>query len=650
MSFLLSPISGQPHAFRRVDTGTITNTLRLLYLTRSGDTLSAGGEEIAVAVGQLTGPGHPSIVQKGMRSNSLFLRFRGGCGSILLLLLWVVVCVVPSSPCRGQPPPATAGVENDGETYQDDTIDFSNFGRFLKDAVFGRAAGDGDTSDDPFSGLKTSSGASPGDVFLQQFAKLFQTITGSSDGKEEEGLSAEDNEFLTNLIGSVASSQQQNRETLEQLIGIFWNAAKRVHQQLESTFKGTIDQFSVNPLQAFYYMQQQEVENNAVHKRKQHAFLPPLPLPQALPLADGLYLSQLAYVDTCEHVTEHLRQFHNDRWALLNCSVTGRPARPAHFVAVRKVAPPLAQQPKNAWERILNNLDSRQGRRDGDVLEVAIVVRGSKEIADFISDGLLAPADYRGGKAHDGILESAKWLHESYHHFLLNLLTMTGLGKVKLWLVGHSLGAGTASLAAFEFNEHSVNGTIDANALGFGTPAVVSKELSERMKETVTTVINDADCIPRMSGAAIVNAWVQAASYDGWIDHAHDDIRILMKVMKENLPFPELSEKILEGMLEWLSEIKEKQQKVDSDSEKLHVEPVLYPPGDCIHLFRTGTKWQGVYMPCTRFDAIEAVGHLVWDHLIPTGYYEGLLGYLRGLKRDLNWRFEPDLMDLPVPT
>ena len=261
--------------------------------------------------------------------------------------------------------------------------------------------------------------------------------------------------------------------------------------------------------------------------------------------------------------------------------------------------------------------------------------------------------DYRGGKAHDGILASSQWLHQQYEPFLYRLLELTGRRRLKLWCVGHSLGAGTAALASLEFNAAaSNNGTIDAHALGFGTPAIVSKELSLALKSTVTTVINDADCVPRMSGATLVNAWVSAASYREWVDEAQLDIRLLMSAMKQNLPFPDLTDKILGGLLVWVEKIKESQQPTgpNDDTKNVHVTPILFPPGDCIHLYRDSTQWQGVYMPCTSFGEIEAVAHTVWDHLIPNGYYVGLLQYLRVLTKDWNWRFDPDLMKLPVPT
>jgi Lipase (class 3) len=521
---------------------------------------------------------------------------------------------------------------NDGEHM--DKFDFSNFAAFLKNSVFGQAE-----SDDPFSKLVKK----PSDTFatLAQFIQSQSSVTDETDRDE----------FLTTLVGSATPMHQQQRIPFQQMVDLFWNTTKQVREQLELTFNGTVNVAKLNPLQAYYYMLQQEAAKNSVYKRRQHAWMTALPEAVTVPMTDGLFLSQLAYANTCDDITTNLKKFHNNSWALLNCSVTGVPSRPAHFMAIRRVSDPLKDQPENLWERIMKGVNEEKNN----LLEAVLVVRGTKQVADMMSDAMLEPADYRGGKAHDGILQSAIWLHETYKDFLENLLQVTGHSTLKLWLVGHSLGAGTAALACMEFNRQGgANGTtIDASALGFGTPAVVSLELSEAARSTITTVIDDDDCVPRMSGATLVNAWLNASASDSWIDESQADIRQLMAVMKEKLPFPDLTDKVMSGLLEWVAAVGEKTKAEQQDDSATKRKPtpvpqVLFPPGECVHLYRDGTGWQGVYMPCSYFDEIEAVLHMVSDHLIPSGYYRGLLGYIRGLKNDMNWRFEPDLIDLPV--
>ena len=127
-------------------------------------------------------------------------------------------------------------------------------------------------------------------------------------------------------------------------------------------------------------------------------------------------------------------------------------------------------------------------------LTVAIVVRGTKHLSDAIADALLEPVAYRGGFVHGGILESGKNLATKYAPKLKEILGASGRDKIRLTLVGHSLGAAAASIAAMELKVHEDWMTVEA--LGFGCPSLLSKELSESTKDYITTVVADADVVP----------------------------------------------------------------------------------------------------------------------------------------------------------
>ena len=560
--------------------------------------------------------------------------------------------------------------KDEGRSKGEDDL-FSNLADFLQNTVFGQSTGESVT--DPFaffqnnndnSNDSSSPGGGIGDI-LRDLANIIQgeqPESPSESNKQQNqdspvGKKRDTDHLLADLITAAASTHSKEESlSIQALMDLFLSSSKRVHDQLERTFKDQL--VDLSPIQLYYHMLREESEKDAVWKRRQARFLPAVDEATAtIPMADGLFLSQLAYMNTCEQINEQLKSFHQDSWAMLNCTTSGKPAEPAHFLAIRKVAQPL-QEEKNFWQQtkdLLFNADNKEG-----VLEVALVVRGSKELADFISDGMLEAVDFRGGKAHDGVLQSGKWLYNEYKLFLQDLLALTGRRKLKLWLVGHSLGAGTAALACMHFNEdakhvnnsddvvNKPNTRIEAYSIGFGTPAVVSKEMSEASKPTITTVINDADCIPRMSGSSLVNTWRKAGSYDGWIDDTKQDVEFVARIMKENLPFPSLTETIMNGIFDFLEKQRERLAPGGSQQHNAPATQVLFPPGECVHLFRDGTGWQAVYKPCDQFNEIEAVRHLVSDHLIDTGYYRGLLGYIREIKNDMNWKFEPDLMKLRV--
>jgi hypothetical protein len=54
------------------------------------------------------------------------------------------------------------------------------------------------------------------------------------------------------------------------------------------------------------------------------------------------------------------------------------------------------------------------------------------------------------------------------------------------------------------------------------------------------------------------------------------------------------------------------------------------------------------YTSCYFFQELEVVRHLVDDHLIPGGHYRGLFNYVREQKQNVSWKFDHDLLTLPV--
>jgi hypothetical protein len=74
----------------------------------------------------------------------------------------------------------------------------------------------------------------------------------------------------------------------------------------------------------------------------------------------------------------------------------------------------------------------------------------------------------------------------------------------------------------------------------------------------------------------------------------------------------------------------------------------LIPPGTCIHLYRDGVSWQATDTPCNFFNELEVVRHMLDDHFTDTGYYRGLLSFVREQENDLDWQFDHNLLQLPV--
>lgn len=139
-----------------------------------------------------------------------------------------------------------------------------------------------------------------------------------------------------------------------------------------------------------------------------------------------------------------------------------------------------------------------------------------------------------------------------------------------------------------EFNENE-NDKIESHSLGFGTPAIVTRNLSESTKSTITTVINDADCVSRMSGPALCNAFLRGVSYN-YTDDALEDLEQLAPFLKDNLPLGDMilsTEIVVELRSDLADSLKDKFAMapiVDLSKELRKIE--LIPPGKCIHIYR----------------------------------------------------------------
>jgi hypothetical protein len=232
----------------------------------------------------------------------------------------------------------------------------------------------------------------------------------------------------------------------------------------------------------------------------------------------------------------------------------------------------------------------------------------------MISDAMLETDDYRGGKSHKGIQQAGKYLVQKHQPLLEMLLKESKRTKLRLSLIGHSLGAGAASIAAMEFNDLDF---CEAKAIGFGCPALLSQELSERTKDYITTVVCDGDCVSRMSGSTIANLVMDILS-TRYVETALEDVAQLLDAVASNLPFKP-SEEQKQGVLDFLREkMEEAHQQKKVESERVPVE--LYPPGKCIHLFRDGAGISATYVPCTFFKALDVSRTMVQDHMINMGY------------------------------
>ncbi|XVF71969.1 hypothetical protein PTKIN_Ptkin12aG0082900 [Pterospermum kingtungense] len=135
-------------------------------------------------------------------------------------------------------------------------------------------------------------------------------------------------------------------------------------------------------------------------------------------------------------------------------------------------------------------------------------IRGTHTVYDLITD-IVTSSDgevtFEGYSTHFGTAEAARWfLHHEVGTIRKCLEKHEGF---RLRLVGHSLGAATASLLAIMLRKKSkleLGFSPDiVSAVGFATPPCVSKELAETCSDFVTTIVMQDDIVPRLSAASL---------------------------------------------------------------------------------------------------------------------------------------------------
>ncbi|KAG2485922.1 hypothetical protein HYH03_015366 [Edaphochlamys debaryana] len=148
---------------------------------------------------------------------------------------------------------------------------------------------------------------------------------------------------------------------------------------------------------------------------------------------------------------------------------------------------------------------------------ILVVVRGTANVKDAITDAAGASAPWMDGYAHEAIAMSARNVFEEVRDQVLALKRENPAFGVRT--VGHSLGGGTAGLLALAMHRDAEfcsavygtvpvpgkksKGTYRITAVGFGSAAALNKELTEEVHPYVTTVVHDADLVPRLCLANI---------------------------------------------------------------------------------------------------------------------------------------------------
>ena len=433
--------------------------------------------------------------------------------------------------------------------------------------------------------------------------KAFRELINHARNRTEAGLAGEESRSLIEVIDVFMTDLEKVKDSLL--------------RNFDDLRYSDIDILN-NPTCVFYYLEHEDEKKNPSWKRRMHRFCQGVDVNQVNYLNDALKAADLSYEDSIEKIRNGLEsgRIGNEKFELIYCQMDSYPGKPSHYLAVKRG--------QSIWSNDL---------------EILMVIRGTKSIPDILSDALLDDIDYRGGKAHAGIVACGKYLVDRHSKMMESLLQVSKKKKIKLTIVGHSLGAGAGTIAGMEFRS---NPKYDVSVVGFGCPALLSKELSESTSSYVTTVIGDSDIVPRMSAATIGNALLNISEYD-WTSKARRDIHQAFKeviLSKASFLFSNETEKsIVNAIDKKLHDIIQVQIK---DQTVKRMDPILYPPGKCIHFYRDGIGISGALTPATFFNEIEISRTMLDDHLI-TGYRRIFLDVMRRYHNDDHFSFEQNV-------
>ena len=255
------------------------------------------------------------------------------------------------------------------------------------------------------------------------------------------------------------------------------NTPQRSIPQLMEHFKTHLEQSKAMVSEAFahvdftkltlaslwYYVEHTESKKTPSWKRRMHRFHKPVEdINTILELHDALYLMQVAYLPKKEQIETVIEtKFRNGTYEVVYAMTTGHPTEPAHFIMIPKVEDAIVKDvKKESTDDEDNSSKPSKERSPSSVLEVVIAIRGSGDIGDFISDSMMNATSYRSGKAHDGLAKSGQYIVNLHIDALRQLWKESGRERVKVILVGFSLGAGVAAIAAIELNEYDFIGEL----------------------------------------------------------------------------------------------------------------------------------------------------------------------------------------------
>lgn len=168
---------------------------------------------------------------------------------------------------------------------------------------------------------------------------------------------------------------------------------------------------------------------------------------------------------------------------------------------------PDLQSGSPAFYLAITDETERQGGR-----ELLLCIRGTYSAEDVFTDMFANGTAFgREGSAHAGMTKAASFL---FNKFQALFNSFTGDGH-KVVLVGHSLGAGVASLLALKMLEEGLNPLL-FKAIAFEPPCCMDRSLASTCTKhnIVLSIVNRDDMVPRLAITPFLNLLKDLVSFD----------------------------------------------------------------------------------------------------------------------------------------
>ena len=229
--------------------------------------------------------------------------------------------------------------------------------------------------------------------------------------------------------------------------------------------------------------------------------------------------------------------------------------------------------------------------------KVAVIgVKGTSNVEDFFTDVCAAAVQYNlpndGGSltCHEGIYISSERLHKQILPTVRDLLIPSGY---KIVVVGHSLGAGCGTILSMLLRASIPVLRDDSDKLkvwAFASPPILDYKTALACKSHVTTVVNNADAVPRGSiSPLVVTTKVLRA-----VDKRMKEQGLDLSSFKSTIAFMNKMKEGKDGeMLMSVDEI-EKEWDTALEETDLNDSDYLYVPGNVVMMYNLWEQQEDV--------------------------------------------------------